>query len=96
MVGCMLESSALIAAGAVIAQRTDYADLDGAWLIGNDPFRGWHFDRGVLSPPADGRARRRAGLSILIAVRIGSRATRLFLLPMRRRVFFCGSIWNFC
>jgi L-alanine-DL-glutamate epimerase-like enolase superfamily enzyme len=52
MVGCMLESSALIAAGAVMAQRTDYADLDGAWLIGNDPFRGWHFDRGVLSPPA--------------------------------------------
>ncbi|MEI9896836.1 MAG: hypothetical protein WDN28_24025 [Chthoniobacter sp.] len=34
MVGCMLESSALIAAGAVIAQRTDYADLDGAWPLG--------------------------------------------------------------
>ncbi|MGB8169256.1 MAG: dipeptide epimerase [Chthoniobacteraceae bacterium] len=51
MVGCMLESSALIAAGAVIAQRTDYADLDGAWLIGDDPFSGWKFDRGVLSPP---------------------------------------------
>lgn len=53
MVGCMLESSALIAAGAVIAQRTDYADLDGAWLIGNDPFTGWHFDRGTLHPPSD-------------------------------------------
>ncbi len=52
MVGCMLESSALIAAGAVIAQRTDYADLDGAWLIGDDPFRGWRFDRGTLYPPA--------------------------------------------
>jgi len=51
MVGCMLESSALIAAGAVIAQRTDYADLDGAWLIGDDPFRGWQFDRGTLFPP---------------------------------------------
>ncbi|MEA3210508.1 MAG: L-Ala-D/L-Glu epimerase [Chthoniobacter sp.] len=50
MVGCMLESSALIAAGAVIAQQTDYADLDGAWLIGDDPFRGWDFDRGVLAP----------------------------------------------
>ena len=51
MVGCMLESSALIAAGAAIAQRTDYTDLDGAWLIGDDPFRGWHFDRGALHPP---------------------------------------------
>ena len=52
MVGCMLESSALIAAGAVIAQRTGYADLDGAWLLGDDPFRGWQFARGVLQPPA--------------------------------------------
>jgi L-alanine-DL-glutamate epimerase-like enolase superfamily enzyme len=52
MVGCMLESSALIAAGAVIAQRTDYADLDGAWLLADDPFTGWTFDRGVLRPSA--------------------------------------------
>ena len=51
MVGCMLESSALIAAGAVIAQRTTYADLDGAWLIANDPFSGWKFDRGIQTPP---------------------------------------------
>jgi L-alanine-DL-glutamate epimerase-like enolase superfamily enzyme len=50
MVGCMLESSALIAAGAVIAQRTDYADLDGAWLLRDDPFRGWKFEQGVLHP----------------------------------------------
>ena len=52
MVGCMLESSALIAAGAVIAQRASYADLDGAWLIGDDPFRGWEFAGGILTPPA--------------------------------------------
>jgi L-alanine-DL-glutamate epimerase-like enolase superfamily enzyme len=52
MVGCMLESSALIAAGAVIAQRTDFADLDGAWLLGDDPFSGWGFDHGVLHPPS--------------------------------------------
>ncbi|MDB6152104.1 MAG: Mandelate racemase/muconate lactonizing protein [Chthoniobacteraceae bacterium] len=51
MVGCMLESSVLIAAGAVVAQQTDYADLDGAWLLGDDPFQGWTFDRGILSPP---------------------------------------------
>jgi L-alanine-DL-glutamate epimerase-like enolase superfamily enzyme len=53
MVGCMLESSALIAAGAAIAQRSQFADLDGAWLIGDDPFRGWRFDRGTLHPPKD-------------------------------------------
>lgn len=64
MVGCMLESSALIAAGAVIGQQTDYADLDGAWLLSNDPFTGLRFDAGKLClegtpaglgivPPAD-------------------------------------------
>jgi L-alanine-DL-glutamate epimerase-like enolase superfamily enzyme len=58
MVGCMLESSALIAAGAVIAQRTDYADLDGAWLIGDDPFHGWAFHHGTLLPP------QRSGLGV--------------------------------
>jgi L-alanine-DL-glutamate epimerase-like enolase superfamily enzyme len=50
MVGCMLESSALIAAGAVIAQRADYADLDGAWLLRDDPFTGWPFEDGILRP----------------------------------------------
>jgi L-alanine-DL-glutamate epimerase-like enolase superfamily enzyme len=52
MVGCMLETSVAIAAGAVIAQRTDYADLDGAWLLSDDPFSGWAFGRGVLLPPS--------------------------------------------
>ncbi len=52
MIGCMLESSVLIAAGAVVAQQTDFADLDGAWLLGDDPFRGWSFERGILSPSA--------------------------------------------
>lgn len=51
MVGCMIETSALIAAGAVVAQLTDYADLDGAWLLSDDLFTGWHFDTGVLHPP---------------------------------------------
>jgi L-alanine-DL-glutamate epimerase-like enolase superfamily enzyme len=54
MVGCMLESSALIAAGAVVAQQTHYADLDGAWLIGNDPFEGLPFDHGILRPGGPG------------------------------------------
>lgn len=52
MAGCMLESSALIAAGAALAQQTDHADLDGAWLLADDPFRGWPFDRGALLPSA--------------------------------------------
>ncbi len=50
MVGCMLESSLLISAGAVVAQLTDYADLDGAWLLSNDPFAGLPLVRGVLTP----------------------------------------------
>ena len=48
MIGCMLESSVLISAGAVIAQQTDFADLDGAWLIRDDPFDGVRYESGVL------------------------------------------------
>jgi len=50
MVGCMLESSLLIAAGAVVAQETDYADLDGAWLLKDDPFAGLPLRQGLLMP----------------------------------------------
>lgn len=52
MVGCMLESSLLIAAGAVVAQWTDWADLDGAWLLRDDPFTGLPLEKGVLTPGA--------------------------------------------
>jgi L-alanine-DL-glutamate epimerase-like enolase superfamily enzyme len=51
MVGCMLETSILIAAGCVAAQHAGYADLDGAWLIADDPCTGWRFERGILHPP---------------------------------------------
>jgi L-alanine-DL-glutamate epimerase-like enolase superfamily enzyme len=51
MVGCMLETSILIAAGCVAAQHANYADLDGAWLVADDPCVGWRFERGVLHPP---------------------------------------------
>ena len=37
---------------AVAAQQADYADLDGAWLLGDDPFSGLAFDRGILTPPS--------------------------------------------
>jgi L-alanine-DL-glutamate epimerase-like enolase superfamily enzyme len=50
MVGCRLESSLNIAAAAVVAQRADYADLDGAWLLRNDPFRGLPFVDGIITP----------------------------------------------
>ncbi len=40
MIGCMIETSLAISAGAAIAQLFDYADLDGNLLISNDPFRG--------------------------------------------------------
>lgn len=50
MAGCMLESSLLIAAGSVVAQGTDYADLDGAWLLRDDPYAGLALSRGVLTP----------------------------------------------
>jgi len=48
MAGCMLESSVLISAGAAVAQHTDFADLDGAWLIRDDPFRGARYEKGTL------------------------------------------------
>lgn len=50
MVGCMLESSLLISAGAVAAQEADYADLDGSWLLADDPFRGLRITGGHLQP----------------------------------------------
>lgn len=51
MVGCMLESSLLIAAGAVIAQGADFADLDGAWLLRDDPCAGPRLENGILRVP---------------------------------------------
>lgn len=50
MVGCMLESSLLIAAGLVAAQGCDWADLDGAWLLAQDPMIGLNWKDGVLQP----------------------------------------------
>lgn len=48
MVGCFLESSCGIAAAAVVAQQADYADLDGAWLLTEDPFEGTRMVNGFL------------------------------------------------
>jgi L-alanine-DL-glutamate epimerase-like enolase superfamily enzyme len=40
MLGCMVESSCAISAAAQLSPLVDWADLDGALLIKNDPFRG--------------------------------------------------------
>ncbi len=40
MMGCMIESSVAISAGAHLAPLLDYADLDGNLLVTNDPFEG--------------------------------------------------------
>lgn len=40
MLGCMVESSASIAAAAHLAPLLDYADLDGSLLLAADPFEG--------------------------------------------------------
>jgi L-alanine-DL-glutamate epimerase-like enolase superfamily enzyme len=51
MIGCMIETSLAISAGAAVASLFDYADLDGSLLISNDPFRGVTFakDRILLN-----------------------------------------------
>lgn len=49
MLGCMIESSVLISAGAHLAELTDYLDLDGNVLITNDPYRGVRTQHGVMS-----------------------------------------------
>ncbi|MBL9137780.1 MAG: dipeptide epimerase [Verrucomicrobiales bacterium] len=40
MLGCMIETSILIAAAAHLADLTDYLDIDGNLLVNNDPFSG--------------------------------------------------------
>ena len=51
MLGCMVESSLAITAGAQIATFFDYLDLDGNLLITNDPFDGVQTIRGNLKLP---------------------------------------------
>ena len=49
MVGCMIETSVLISAAAHLAELTDYLDIDGNILIGNDPYAGPTSENGVVS-----------------------------------------------
>lgn len=52
MVGCMVESSLGIAAAAHLLGRVQWADLDGAWLLAQDPFRGAAIRGGRIATPA--------------------------------------------
>jgi L-alanine-DL-glutamate epimerase-like enolase superfamily enzyme len=49
MLGCMLETSVAITAAAHLTPLVDYADLDGNYLIAEDPFEGVKVVRGKLS-----------------------------------------------
>lgn len=51
MLGCMIESSIALTAAAHLAPLVDFADLDGALHLANDPFEGMTMDRGRLTLP---------------------------------------------
>lgn len=54
MAGCMTESSVGISALAQLLPWLDYVDLDGAYLLAEDPARGVHVERGVARFPDPG------------------------------------------
>jgi L-Ala-D/L-Glu epimerase len=49
MLGCMIETSILVSAGAHLAELCDFLDLDGNLLITNDPYVGATAEKGILS-----------------------------------------------
>jgi L-alanine-DL-glutamate epimerase-like enolase superfamily enzyme len=51
MMGCMIESSLAITAAAHLAPLLDYADLDGAALLADDPYVGATITDGVIKLP---------------------------------------------
>jgi L-alanine-DL-glutamate epimerase-like enolase superfamily enzyme len=51
MCGCMVESSLGITAAAQLAPLLDYADLDGAALVENDPYVGARIEGGRIELP---------------------------------------------
>jgi L-alanine-DL-glutamate epimerase-like enolase superfamily enzyme len=48
MIGCMTETSCGISAAAALAPHCDFADLDGCWLIRNNPFANPAFANGRI------------------------------------------------
>jgi L-alanine-DL-glutamate epimerase-like enolase superfamily enzyme len=51
MLGCMTETSCAISAAAQLSPLVDWADLDGAVLIKNDPFAGATIVDGRITLP---------------------------------------------
>jgi L-alanine-DL-glutamate epimerase-like enolase superfamily enzyme len=51
MMGCMIETSVGISTAAHLSPLLDYADLDGAALVANDPYQGANIDGGVITIP---------------------------------------------
>jgi L-alanine-DL-glutamate epimerase-like enolase superfamily enzyme len=49
LLGCMIESSLGIAAGLQVASLADYVDLDGIFLVADDPFTGIDLDGDELT-----------------------------------------------
>ena len=52
MMGCMIESSLGISAAAHLSPLLDYADLDGAALLAEDPFSGASIAGGTIAIPS--------------------------------------------
>lgn len=52
MLGCMIESSLGITAAAHLAPLVDWADLDGAALLRDDPFAGASIEDGMIRLPS--------------------------------------------
>lgn len=61
MIGCMIESSVLISAGAQLAELADHLDLDTNLLITNDPYAGPTATNGMMS---FAKAQERCGLRV--------------------------------
>lgn len=51
MVGCMLESSLAVTAAAHLTPLVDWADLDGALLLADDPYEGMWLEDGWIKIP---------------------------------------------
>ncbi len=49
LIGCMSESSVGCTAAATLTPLADYADLDGPYLIANDPFSGMKIEKGKVA-----------------------------------------------
>jgi len=49
LTGCMSESSVGCSAAANLSSLADYADLDGPYLIANDPFEGMKVEKGRIA-----------------------------------------------